>query len=706
VSFPLMSRDRPAAEESPESPNAVRERRLAAVFDRTFQLVGLLSPDGVLLEANRTALDFAGIARDDVIGRPVGDTPWWPRDDETQDRLRRAVAAAAGGAFVRYEAEVIGAGGRLAVMDFSLKPVADEHTGRVLFLIAEGRDVTDRRRTDDALRLSEAKLAGIVSVATDAVISVDDTFRIVLFNRGAEAIFGYSPAEAIGEPLDLLLPDGLGAQHREHLRAFSTSRVAARRMGERQEIHGRRKSGEVFPAEAAISKIEVGGHRFYTAVLRDVTRRKRAEQEKAELLARTEAAHTAAARAAERSSFLAEAGAILEASLDYEETLRSIARLAVPRLGGLCVVDMLEGDGTVRRLEVAAADPALADAGATLRGYPLDARAPFLTRRAIESGRPELVAQVDDGVLRGHTQDAEHLAIFRALAPTSLLSVPLVARGRVLGAIGLVTSGHHYTADDLTLAEELARRAALAVDNAALYREARRATALRDTVLGTVSHDLRNPLSAIAMVASRLAATPPGDSASVRALGQVVKEAADLSLRLIRDLLDVSSIAAGRLSLERRPDDVEAIVAKARHLLAPIAAERDIRLTVDVPPVLPGVEVDAERVIQALGNLAGNALKFTRAGGTVTIRAASVADGVQLSVSDTGPGIPADELPHLFDRFWQARRTARERGSGLGLAIAKGIVEAHGGRLWVESEVGVGSTFHFTLPASAGLTPG
>ncbi|HKG90933.1 MAG TPA: HAMP domain-containing sensor histidine kinase [Gemmatimonadaceae bacterium] len=137
----------------------------------------------------------------------------------------------------------------------------------------------------------------------------------------------------------------------------------------------------------------------------------------------------------------------------------------------------------------------------------------------------------------------------------------------------------------------------------------------------------------------------------MRGLGQVIRDAAELSLRMIRDLLDVNSIEAGRLSLERRPDDVEAIVAKAREMLAPLAAERGIELVVDVPPVLPGVEVDAERVIQVIGNLASNALEFTRPGGTVTIGAAAMADGIQLSVTDSWPGIPADDLPRLFDRF-------------------------------------------------------
>ncbi|AYH43883.1 PAS domain S-box protein [Azoarcus sp. DN11] len=252
------------------------ERRFRAIFDQTFQFTGLLTPDGTVLEANQTALDFVGAERIDVVGRPFWETRWWRISQEVRDRLRLAIAEAAQGKFVRYEIDAFGANNTIRTLDFSLKPVYDEH-GEVVLLIPEGRDITERKRAEEEAHAARARFAGILEIAADAIVSIDETQRITLFNKGAEQIFGYRADEVLGQPLDILLPERLRAVHREHVAAFGRSEDVTRKMNARGSVSGRHKDGTEFPAEASISKLRLTGETVFTATLRDITERKQAE---------------------------------------------------------------------------------------------------------------------------------------------------------------------------------------------------------------------------------------------------------------------------------------------------------------------------------------------------------------------------------------------------------------------------------------------
>jgi signal transduction histidine kinase len=219
--------------------------------------------------------------------------------------------------------------------------------------------------------------------------------------------------------------------------------------------------------------------------------------------------------------------------------------------------------------------------------------------------------------------------------------------------------------------------------------------------MAVVAHDLRNPLNTMTMAAQFLLDISSSEKTTERRNLEVIRRAADRMNRLIGDLLDVKRIESGRLSIEPRPEDVIAVVCDAVEMLRPLAKSSSLRLRPVFEDNLPRILVDPSRIQQVLSNLIGNAIKFTPAGGAITVRAEQTADGVRIAVTDSGPGIAAEELPHVFGRFWQGRRTDR-RGLGLGLAIAKAIVEAHGGRIWVESHLGTGSTFFFTVPAVPG----
>lgn len=241
--------------------------------------------------------------------------------------------------------------------------------------------------------------------------------------------------------------------------------------------------------------------------------------------------------------------------------------------------------------------------------------------------------------------------------------------------------------------------AAMALESARLYEEAQRATRAREDMLAVVAHDLRNPLSTILMSALLLQQlhTPDHPVVTPNKLGERIHRAASRMEELIKDLLDLAAIEAGQLAVEREPHEALTLVADAIEMMLPLASARGIQLSVRVESEDLLLSCDRGRVLQVFSNLIGNAVKFTPTGGRITLLGAIENGALRFTVEDSGPGIPADQLPHIFDRYWQARSTDR-RGVGLGLSIAAGIVAVHGGRLWVESQVGTGSSFHFTLP--------
>jgi PAS domain S-box-containing protein len=550
---------------------------------------------------------------------------------------------------------------------------AERHARELTGLLAE------QQRTEQALRLSEARFSGIISIAADAIISVDEAQRILLFNSGAEHIFGYGAHEVLGQPLEVLIPERFRHAHPRHFQGFAQSRSAARRMAERQTIYGQRKNGEEFPAEAAISVLEVEGRQVLTVILRDVSAQKKVEAE---------------------HRFLARAGEVLSASLDSEKTLTSVARLAVQSLADWCVVYLSEG-GQVRRLEVAHRDEAQRELSHALRDFRLDMEQPFLAREVLVQRAPLLLPHLSPESLEAMAQGPEHLTLLRRMEPRSLVGVPLLAGEQLLGALVFISTrpGHGYGPGDLLFAQELARLASLAVENARLYQTAQRATKTRDEVLGIVAHDLRSPLNAIALwlqVVERQIQRSGGELAtkSQEPLKSIDAATKRMS-RLIQDLLDVVRLEAGRLSLNANPHSALSLLREAVESSRPLASQLQLRM--EAPEVLPSVLGDRDRLLQVFSNLVGNALKFTPTGGEVVLAAQEEGEHVRFSIRDTGPGIPPESLAHLFDRFWQAQQGDR-RGAGLGLSIAKGIIEAHGGQLRVESEVGRGSTFSFTVP--------
>jgi PAS domain S-box-containing protein len=530
-------------------------------------------------------------------------------------------------------------------------------------------------------------LSAIVDISSEGIVSVGENQRILLFNQGAAALFGYAPEEVLGQPLEILIPPSVRETHHKHLQAFAGSRVGARRMGERTLIAGLRKDGTEFPAEASISKVDVNGHKVFTAVIRDITER---------------------TRALEGQRFLAEVGRVLATSLDYEETLRTVAEVAVRSLADFCAVDLVERGREVRRIEVACRDPSLREAAWALRDVELDRRRPHLVDRTLATRETVLVSSATPRDLEPLIQSPDHGRILTDLRIQSYMTVPLLAGDRMLGALLLIAAGdsRSFDEEDLRLARDLGFLAGLSLENAHLHQEAQQAIQARDDILGVVSHDLGNPLQAVfigieALKRSSGAEADPGMTYYLDA----IHRSAEHMQRLIQELLEVRRMEAGHLTLTCTPQGLGLMVQDILEVMAPLAGMKDVRLVDRAAGLsLPRVQVDPDRIRQVLSNLVGNAVKHTPEGGTVTLEARAQDGEVLVSVIDTGPGIAEANREKVFERFWRAEAQG-PKGIGLGLAIAKGIVRAHGGRIWLESEEGEGSAFHFTLPVAAGGDP-
>jgi len=402
------------------------------------------------------------------------------------------------------------------------------------------------------------------------------------------------------------------------------------------------------------------------------------------------------------AKLLADAGAALASSLDYRETLATVARLAVANLADFCVVDIVEDDGEVRRVQVAARNPANIWICDALMSVPLDTSRPHLARPVLRSQCPILMQRCPPDLANWLAMNEAHLAALRAMAAESIIAVPLLGRERFLGALVFVSSvgSRAYDVRDLELAQSIAAAAALSIENARLYRAAREAVQARDRVLAVVAHDLRNPLGNILMQTALMREESTSAGEWDRTPAGRVERAATRMNHLIQDLLDAARIDEGHMQIQRARASPDALLTEAVEAQRPLAVAHKVQISVEAPPDLPEVVADRDRILQVFENLLGNALKFVERGGRIVVRAEDCGGAVKFSVSDDGPGIAPELIPHLFDRFSSARLHPTG-GIGLGLSIAKGIVESHGGRIWVESAPGHGSTFFFSIPVES-----
>jgi PAS domain S-box-containing protein len=670
---------------------------LLATYEQAAIGIAHLTLSGEWISVNERYCQITGYTRLEILGMKVEELTH-PDDVPASAEFMRRIRE---GELPEYvmEKRYVRKDGSTVWVNLSVSIVRSE-ANDPLYLVGFFQDVTERRDAQRAASRSLSLLQATLESTADGILVVDLEGKILSFNQKLADMWGI-PAEvfacgddkrAIDTALSKLAnPDDFVAKVRDLYGHPEMSSYDVLEL----------KDGRIFERYSQAQRID-GAAVGRVWSFRDVTERKRAN-EQANALVLEQAAREVAEISQRRATLLAEASRVLSSSFDYQTTLAALVRLAVPALADYCALDIVEAEDKFERIGEAHSDPAKTHMLREVATFPrsaLTAHHPLI--RVITTGEPFLEPDITPAFIRlSFAEDSQRRTV-EALGPISLICVPLMTSGKPLGALTLVTSGsgRRFNPADLALAVDIARRAAIVVEHARLFHEAQQATRARDDILAVVAHDLRNPLNTVSMAASLMLENTPLDRVQERRQVEIVRRAADRMNRMIQDLLDVKRLESGRLGIDPRSEPPAALIYDTLDMLRPLAVSSTILLESNVAENLPPVLADSARIQQVLSNLVGNAVKFTPRDGRITVCADKVDGEVRFSVIDTGPGIPAEQLPHIFGRFWQARPTDR-RGIGLGLAIAKGIVEAHRGRIWVESSVGLGSTFYFTLPIAS-----
>ena len=676
-----------------------------------------LDSTGHVVTWNTGAQRLKGYRADEIIGRHF--STFYPPEDVANGKPAWELEEATAKGRVEDEGWRVRKDGSRFWANVVITALHDDN-GELIGFGKVTRDLTARRLAEEALRESEERFRLLVQSVKDyAIFMLDPNGNIATWNDGAQRLKGYRAEEIIGKHFSTFyIPEDIASKKPARELEIAT------RTGKYEEEGWRvRKDGTWFWANVVITAVrgKRGELLGFAKVTRDLTERRAAEQR-----ALDDARHLAAEEA-ERHAFalreeeLRRINNELQERAREERALRNLAQmitragkisdvmrqiaqgaLAVSEAAGSYVEQVVSPNGDVQVVAVAGHASALLGQRASFPGS--------LTEEIIRRREPVFLTQMQ--------------GLGEAMAPyldqhchgCSVLIVPLFGEDSVLGALVLLRRPEERPFENgvVTRVRTLGDLASITLQRLVALEESERrrteaeaAVRSRDEVLSVVSHDLRNPVSTVSMSASLLRDPDIklSDEERRKQLEIIQRSAARMN-RLIQDLLDVARIEGGRLTISCRTEAAAALATEACEGFKPMMAEKSQSLECEIGSGLPPLFVDRDRVLQILSNFLNNAMKFTPPSGRIALRVGADSEGgVRFSVVDSGPGIPAEELPHVFNRFWQSRRTAH-LGSGLGLAIAKGLAEAHGGRVAAESRVGSGSTFVLWLPASNQSTDG
>lgn len=673
--------------------------------------------------------------------------PVWETDALALADLPRLEAARAAGLHAAFAFPVRTAAAFYGVIEFFSQDVLPPDASVLNAAEGVGLQIgqfVEREGAELARRTSEIRKASILETALDCVITIDASGIITEFNPAAERTFGYRHADVVGKEMtELIVPPSLRGAHRAGMKRYLTTGIP-HVLGRRIEITGMRSDGCEFPVELAIVKVPMPGPVFFTAYLRDLTERRRLE---------------------EYQNFLLQASEQLAASLDYETTLNTVAHLAVPGIADWCAVDLLQDDGGLKRVAVAHVDPEKVAAAADLeRLFPTDPASGGGVHEVIRTGEARWAADISEEMLRAGTQSDEHLEAIRRLGLKSFILVPLRARGRTLGAMTLVNaeSRREFTEADVERAKDLAGRMAIAIDNAQLLSEteesrlrlaeqaeeleataaqraeaqeelevtneelaatnselqrktdevvralaaAEQANSAKSQFLATMSHELRTPLNAIGGYAEliKLGIRGPVTEQQKIDLSRIQRSQNQL-LTLINDILKFAKLQSGTLEFASTEFSVDEAICHVDDLIRPQMDKKRIDYKYETGDAAVTVCADVDRFQQVMLNLLSNAVKFTGKGGSIGVSWTAGEKDVAINVTDTGIGIPGENLERIFDPFVQVSgsKAKMNEGVGLGLAISREIAERMKGTLTVQSTIGKGSVFTLKIPRGADL---
>lgn len=642
--------------------------RYKLLFEYARDILLFVGMDARIIEANHAAQMAYGYTHDELCSMTIYDL----RDSTTSTSVSSQMQQA------DYEGILFET--RHRRKDGSSFPVevnsrgAEFHGKQVLLSVI--RDISRRRN----MELASTQLAAIVASSEDAIIGKTLDGYIFTWNAAAERLYGYTAADIEGKHISLLappdrtdeIPEILKRLRRgEHISRFETVRV--------------RKDGSRVDISLSISPIkrDDGSISGAATIARDITDRKRIEFEQ---------------------RFLAQMSILLDRTLDYQATLQSIVELLVPTLADYCIMYIVDTDGGYKQAAARHRDPVKSQmlTGLNQIYRPDETVVPSLAVEVMRSNTPIIQVAATPPPALMHNPEA--LSIYQQLAPITYIVVPLNAYGNIRGTIMLATaeSGRRYAEHDVKLAEEVARRCSIALENARLYQEAQEAIRIRDEFLTVAAHELRTPITGLigySQVMQRWRAqAQSNDERDQRALRVIIEQSERLK-RLVDTLLDVSNIQSGPFSLQRKPIDLCTLAQRIVEQRQMLLNRHNIVLECEEAS-LP-INGDEERLEQVFQNLIQNAVKFSPDGGQITIRIQRQDEMILMAVSDEGIGIPAAAQANLFQRYYRANNATTHQigGFGIGLYLVKEIISRHDGTIEVFSAEGEGTTFTITFPA-------